>query len=260
MSKPCGPLAALEARLVDRVFVRCRTESRGESAHNRLMRRAHPILSLAEGQALAHELEVVRRSNLRLSRQLTRLKRTATLVRHQAGHDPLTGLANRSLLFDRLEQAFIRAARSAKQVAVLLLDLDGFKNVNDRFGHAAGDELLRKVARRLSDCVRAADTICRYGGDEFVIVLPDVESAEIATVADLVAQKIRTCLALPYTIDHTVLGITVSVGIAIYCNTRQSSVELLPQTDAAMYRAKNAVREAGLFGPKTACLGRLSAD
>ena len=217
------------------------------------MPREHATLSLAQAQALADELEVLRRSNLRLSRQLTRLKRTAALSRHAAGHDSLTGLANRSLLFDRLEQAFIRAARSARQVAVLLLDLDGFKNVNDRFGHAAGDELLRKVARRMSDCVRAGDTICRYGGDEFVILLPDVESAEAANVADIVAQKIRARLALPYTVDRTVLGITVSVGIAIYCDPRQSSAELLRQADAAMYRAKNAPREARLLGLDTAC-------
>lgn len=136
---------------------------------------------------------------------------------------------------------------------MLLLDLDGFKNVNDRFGHAAGDELLRKVARRLSDCVRAGDTICRYGGDEFVIVLPDVEPMAAAAVAEIVAQKVRACVALPYTVDGTVLGITVSVGSAIYCNPRQSSAELLRQADAAMYRAKNAPREAGLIGLETLC-------
>ena len=177
-----------------------------------------------------------------------RLKRTTALARHRAGHDPLTGLATRSLLFDRLEQAFIRAARSATQVAVLLLDLDGFKSVNDRFGHAAGDGLLRKVARRLSDCVRAGDTVCRYGGDEFVIVIPDIESAEVELVAEVVAQKIRDCLAMPYTIDGAVLGITVSVGTAIYCNSRQSGAELIQLTDAAMCRAKAGPREARSLG------------
>ena len=194
----------------------------------------------ASEASLRNEIEVLGRSNRRLSRQLLRLKHAVTVARYAAGHDVLTGLANRSLLLDRLEQAFIRAARSAKQVVLLLLDIDNFKRVNDRFGHAAGDDLLREVAGRLSDCVRRSDTVGRYGGDEFVIVLPDIEPAAALTTAERVAQKTRAAVAAPYAVEGVVLKITISVGIAVYRNANQSSAELLQQADAAMYRAKSA--------------------
>ena len=96
-------------------------------------------------------------------------------MRHFAYHDELTGLSNRSLLLDRLEQTVTQSARQPRQAALLLLDLDGFKRVNDRFGHAVGDQLLQRVVQRLLATIRKADTTSRYGGDEFIILLPDVE-------------------------------------------------------------------------------------
>lgn len=197
-------------------------------------------LSAAAGQALRDELEGVRRANLRLTRQLVRLRQATVQARHLAGHDALTGLANRRLLFDRLDQAFIRAGRSHRQVVLLLLDLNGFKRVNDRLGHAVGDELLREVALRLSHGVRAGDTVCRYGGDEFVIALPDVESKAIAAVAHIVAQKVRARLEMPFVIGNEALTITASVGIAYCRGPNQSASELLRRADAAMYLAKSA--------------------
>ena len=195
-------------------------------------------MSLTAGQTLRHQLYVLGCSNLRLVRQLARLRREIASARFVAGHDQLTGLANRSLLFDRVDQAFNRAARSHKQVALLMLDLDGFKGVNDRFGHAAGDELLRQVAGRLAACVRAGDTVCRFGGDAFVIMLPDVEPADTMDVAQAVACGVRARLALPYVLEGTVLAITASVGIAVYRSSDQSRNELLRQADAAMYNEK----------------------
>ena len=200
--------------------------------------------AVATEASLRVQIETLGACNRRLSRQLLRLKQAVTLARFAAAHDVLTGLANRALLLDRLEQAFIRAARSHTSVALLLLDVDNFKSINDRFGHAAGDDLLREVAGRLSDSVRRGDTIGRYGGDEFVIVLPDIDAAAAVTVADRVAQKTRVALAAPYTIEGVVLEITASVGIAVYRTAKQSSAELLRQADAAMYRAKSAAQHA----------------
>jgi diguanylate cyclase len=201
--------------------------------------RAPAPLPVASGKTLEEQFESLGRSNLRLARQLKRLKQAIAAARFTAGHDPLTGLANRNLLFDRLEYACIRAVRTRKRVALLLLDLDGFKTVNDRYGHAVGDELLRNVAVRLGDCVRGGDTICRYGGDEFVIVLPDVDPAQATATAELVARKVRACLAVPYVIDGRVLNISTSVGAAVYRSAKQSGSELLRQADAAMYRDKH---------------------
>ena len=188
---------------------------------------------------LKNRIEELGCSNRRLTRQVLRLRQAVTLARYAAGHDGLTGLANRSLLLDRLEQAFLRAARSRKQVVLLLLDIDNFKSVNDRFGHAAGDDLLREVAGRLSDCVRRADTISRLGGDEFVIVLPDIEAAATLGAADRVSEKVRAALAAPYCIEGTTLQLTASMGTAVSGSPMVSCKDLLRQADAAMYRAKS---------------------
>lgn len=195
-------------------------------------------VSQITGQVLRQQLDALGCSNLRLTRQLARLRRELAAARFTAGHDQLTGLVNRSLLFDRVDQAFNRANRSHKQVALLLLDLDGFKGVNDRCGHLVGDQLLRQVAQRLTGCVRTGDTISRYGGDEFVLMLPDVEPAKIASVAAAVAHKVRASLAAPYAIEGSVIAISASVGIAIYQSAEQTCSELLRRADTEMYREK----------------------
>ncbi len=155
-------------------------------------------------------------------------------LRRQALHDPLTGLGNRALFRDRLEHAMARAQRRPELLAVLMVDLDGFKQVNDSLGHDAGDRLLVEVARRLVDCVRAGDTVARMGGDEFAILL---ERADVEGPA-VVAQRIVYRLRAPVEIDGKALVSQGSVGVAVGSSTTLTAEELLRNADLAMYVAK----------------------
>ena len=150
---------------------------------------------------------------------------------HQAFHDSLTGLPNRLLLQDRLELALARVARSGRQVAVLFIDLDAFKKINDSLGHNAGDELLREAARRLLECIRATDTAARFGGDEFVALLEAVNEQRIARVAN----RILAALERPFHIQGREVFISASIGIAL---GNDSADDLLRNADLALYRAK----------------------
>jgi diguanylate cyclase (GGDEF)-like protein/PAS domain S-box-containing protein len=150
-------------------------------------------------------------------------------------HDTLTNLPNRTLFDDRLKQAISLAERQRKQLAVLFVDLDQFKRINDSLGHTMGDNLLRSVAGRLTACVRRTDTVCRMGGDEFVILLSQVENAEDAAIT---ARKILRAVAAPHIIDNKSLDINVSIGGSTYPGAGQDAESLLSQADAAMYEAK----------------------
>jgi diguanylate cyclase (GGDEF)-like protein/PAS domain S-box-containing protein len=161
-----------------------------------------------------------------------------------AQHDVLTLLPNRTLFNDRLKQAISVANRQGNQLAVLFVDLDQFKRINDSLGHAMGDKLLRSVAGRLTACVRKSDTVCRLGGDEFVVLLSEVTSAEAASVS---ARKILRAIAAPHIIDDKSLDITVSIGGSIYPNDGQDAENLLGQADAAMYEAKKHGRNRYQF-------------
>ena len=164
-------------------------------------------------------------------------ERSEAVMRHQSLHDALTGLPNRALLFDRVEHAFGRAARFGFDVAVLLLDVDGFKTVNDSLGHQAGDELLIEVGSRLQDVVRTSDTVARLGGDEFV-VLAEVESDEEAfEIADRIAQVWEQ----PFAVASGEVFCSASVGIAVG-REAQAPAKMLREADAAMYRAKERGR------------------
>ena len=158
---------------------------------------------------------------------------------HFAHHDALTGLPNRMLLQDRLGQAIESARRQDRQLAVMFLDLDRFKHINDSLGHAVGDQLLQSAAQRLVDCLRHSDTISRYGGDEFVVLLPHVEHAEDAALS---ADKMLAALALPQRIGQHDLHIGASIGISIYPNDGQDTETLIKSADTAMYHAKESGR------------------
>jgi diguanylate cyclase (GGDEF)-like protein/PAS domain S-box-containing protein len=159
---------------------------------------------------------------------------------HQAQHDPLTDLPNRSLLNDRLQLAIALSARREAAVAVFYLDIDRFKNINDSLGHAIGDRLLQAIALRLTECVRASDTVSRQGGDEFVIVL-----AEVSTAADAMAcaEKILSVIRLPYSFDGHELNVSASIGIVSYPEDGTTVEMLLKNADSAMYEAKDRGRD-----------------
>ena len=156
-------------------------------------------------------------------------------LREQAFTDSVTGLPNRRLMIDRVQVAIARARRANEQFALIYLDLDGFKPVNDRLGHEAGDELLRRVGERLGSCVRESDTVARVGGDEYALLLDPLRSPEDA---ELVVDKVRASLAARFELTGAETSIGVSIGVAIYPRDGREVVELLRTADAAMYREK----------------------
>lgn len=155
---------------------------------------------------------------------------------YQAQHDPLTGLPNRILLSERLSRAIGLAKRHQRRIALMYLDLDAFKSINDLLGHAVGDCLLQSVAGRLSECTRETDTICRQGGDEFVVLLSEIEKPHDAAK---IAEKILSALAVPCQIGNHELSITTSIGISLYPDDGADARTLLNHADIAMYYAKN---------------------
>lgn len=161
-----------------------------------------------------------------------------------AHHDALTGLPNRILLRDRFEAAVARAGRTRAKVALLFLDMDQFKAINDSFGHSAGDALLSKLAERIRGCVRGADTVCRQGGDEFVILLADVGDVQAITI---VAEKLLATFREPVEVEGHSLGTACSIGISLYPDDGESFDALLQRADTAMYRAKSSGRNAFRF-------------
>jgi len=160
-----------------------------------------------------------------------------THINYVTFHDPLTGLANRSLFYDRMHKSISRAKRAKTSLAIMLLDLDRFKNVNDSLGHDAGDAYLKQVARHLLDELRDTDTVARLGGDEFVVVLENVNNSDSI---DNIAQKVLECLAQPVSIQGHEIACTASIGISVFPNDGDSIDQLLKHADTAMYRAKAA--------------------
>ena len=180
-------------------------------------------------------LQVLADALLRESDRRRRSEQTARQFSNLASHDALTELPNRVLMADRLSRALASARRHQRPMAVLFIDLDGFKDINDSLGHQLGDELLCVVARELTACVRKADTVCRHGGDEFVVVLSELERAEDATA---VAQKIIAMLATPCQLQGQRLRITASVGISVLQDDVVDAETLLHRADLALYEAK----------------------
>lgn len=183
-----------------------------------------------------------------LFHDMTEVKRSEDVLRHQVYHDALTGLPNRRLFSDRLEMALSYAQRSEQPLAVMFIDLDDFKTVNDRYGHQVGDHLLQGVATRLQECCRDGDTVARLGGDEFVMILPAVAGREDAVA---IAQRIREVLAAPLTVSGVAapLSVKASLGFTLSPRDGRDAHTLLGNADLAMYRAKSAGKDTCLdFG------------
>ena len=164
--------------------------------------------------------------------------RAESQLSHQATHDTLTGLPNRMLLEDRLRQACARLRRGTRSVTVVFVDLDAFKDVNDRYGHAAGDEVLIEVGRRLQEVVRDVDTVCRYAGDEFVVLCEDLDEVDVEGLEGRIAAAIRE----PMILTSGPLNMGASVGAVTTHDASVDASALLAEADAEMYRDKRANR------------------
>jgi len=177
-------------------------------------------------------------------RDVSAARTMALQMTHSAQHDFLTGLPNRVLLNDRVSQSIAMAPRHGKKVAVLFLDLDGFKHINDSLGHPIGDKLLQSIAKRLVDCVRGSDTVSRQGGDEFVVLLSEVERPEDAAIT---ARRMLQALAEAHSIDQHDLHVTTSIGVSVYPDDGLDAETLIKNADTAMYQAKENGRQSYQF-------------
>jgi|GEM_PF-919547 len=173
-------------------------------------------------------------------RDITTRKKAEALMIHSSEHDFLTGLPNRMLLSDRVNQAIRLAIRHKKKVAVLFLDLDGFKHINDSLGHPTGDKLLQSVGKRLVDCVRGSDTVSRQGGDEFVVLLSEEDDSEDVSV---IAKRMLRAVAEAHFVDQHDLHVTCSVGVSLYPDDGLNAETLIKNADTAMYQAKENGRQ-----------------
>lgn len=205
---------------------------------------SHDILELQDGRFLEGRSRPQRMNDQVIGRvwsfqDVTERQLTEARIRYQASHDLLTGLPNRMMFSDRLADTLFQAAQNLSRLAVMFLDLDRFKLVNDSLGHAAGDQLLQEVARRLKACLRESDMVARWAGDEFTLLLPNLHSIEDATT---IAQKILLALRPDYELEGHTLHVSSSIGIAVYPNDGETAETLLKNADAALYRAKDGGR------------------
>jgi diguanylate cyclase (GGDEF)-like protein/PAS domain S-box-containing protein len=186
---------------------------------------------------------------LAVIRDISAAKRAEEEIRSLAFFDPLTGLANRRLLMERLSKSMAFSNRTHRKRALLFVDLDDFKKLNDTMGHQTGDMLLREVANRLTACVREVDTVSRLGGDEFVILLEDLNGSAEAAASDAqtIAEKVLTNVAQPYTLDGHECASTCSIGITVFGDMQQNINEIMQQADIAMYQAKSVGRNTMRF-------------
>lgn len=196
------------------------------------------VIVAAEMYAVAIQWDIQEASLVTL-RDISERKKTEEKMLYMAHYDSLTGLPNRQVFYDRLEQEIKRADRNTLKIALMFIDLDHFKEVNDTLGHAIGDQLLIEVSQRIHNCVRETDTLARLGGDEFTVILPDlVDVASIERIASNILQK----LAEPFQLDSKLVEVSGSIGIALYPDHATDVEELVQRADHGMYTAKKMGR------------------
>ena len=200
-----------------------------------LVRRDGFQIPIEDSVAPIHDREGQATGKVVVFRDVSAARAMSLQMAHAAQHDHLTGLPNRVLLNDRINQAIARARRYKKNVSVLFLDLDGFKHINDSLGHAVGDKLLQSIAKRLVDCARSSDTVSRQGGDEFIVLLSEVAAPGDSAIA---ARRILRAVAEPHSIDGHDLHVTTSIGLSVYPDDGLDAATLVQNADTAMYQAK----------------------
>ena len=209
-----------------------------------LIRRDGFEIPIEDSVALIHNREGEATGAVIVFRDVSAARAMAVQMMHSAEHDFLTGLPNRMLLNDRVNQAIAAAPRHNKKVAVLFLDLDGFKHINDSLGHPIGDKLLQSIAKRLVNCVRGSDTVSRQGGDEFVVLLSEMEQSEDAAISAL---RLLQAVAEAHTIDQHDLHVTTSIGVSVFPDDGKDAETLIKNADTAMYQAKENGRQSYQF-------------
>ena len=205
-----------------------------------LIRRDGSEIQVDDPVSPIHDREGQAAGAVIVCRDVSVARKMSLQIAHSAEHDFLTGLPNRMLLNDRISQAIVLAPRHNRQVAVLFLDLDGFKHINDSLGHSIGDKLLQSIAKRLVACVRSSDTVSRQGGDEFVVLLSDAEQWEDAAI---IAKRLLETVAEVHSIDQHDLHITTSIGVSIFPDDGLDAETLIMNADTAMYQAKENGRQ-----------------
>jgi diguanylate cyclase (GGDEF)-like protein/PAS domain S-box-containing protein len=209
-----------------------------------LIRRDEFETPIEDSVAPIHDREGKATGAVIVFRDVSAARAMAEEMTHSAQHDFLTGLPNRMLLNDRVDQAIALSARHSKKVAVLFLDLDGFKHINDSLGHPIGDKLLQSIAKRLVSCVRSSDTVSRQGGDEFVVLLSEMAQQEDAAISAL---RILDAVAQAHTIDQHELHLTASIGVSVSPDDGMDAETLVKNADTAMYQAKENGRQSYQF-------------
>jgi diguanylate cyclase (GGDEF)-like protein/PAS domain S-box-containing protein len=233
-------------------------EAVGLPANTVLVRRDGLECAIEDSTAPIHDQGGQIVGSVMIFRDVGKARVMESKLSHLSQHDFLTGLPNRMLLNDRLKSAMALARRHRNKVAVLFVDVDRFKQINDSLGHAIGDRLLQAVGKRLEDTVRGSDTVSRHGGDEFVIVLSEVEQTQSAARH---AEKIHAILAAPHTIAQHDLQVNVSIGISVFPDDGQDPETLIECADAAMYDAKENGRNSyRVFKPSMQRSGRKAAN